>query len=494
MLDTADDAALPGAFRVVLDALVRGGGTVLLGGTPFRLVRLSPAEAAAVRRWQAGEAVGGAPADRALARALVAANLAQPVPPAGVGATAADAVTVVVPVRDHAAALRRLLAALAADAAVAAVVVVDDGSRDPAAVAAVAAASGARLVARPSSGGPGAARNAGAALAGTPLVAFVDADCVPAPGWLDALLPHFADPRVALVAPRIVAADEDGGPLTRYEAVRAPHDRGPAPARVVPGGRVPFVPGAALVARAAALGAGFDPALRGGEDVDLVWRLTAAGHHVRYEPAARVAHAHRTAPRDWLARRVSYGAGAAPLARRHPGAARPLALSPWSAAAWLAVALGRPAIGAGITGAAAGLLARELRGTVERPAGLAVRLAGLGTLRSGRVVADALVRTWWPAGAAGALRSTRLRRVMAAAALAGPLLDHRSQRPPLDPVRWTALRLLDDAAYGWGVWFGCLRARTPDPLLPDLSWRMRSCTGAELVRAGDTVARCQTFR
>jgi len=225
-----------------------------------------------------------------------------------------------------------------------------------------------------------------------------------------------------------------------------------------------------------------------------VWRLTAAGHHVRYEPAARVAHAHRTAPRDWLARRVSYGAGAAPLARRHPGAARPLALSPWSAAAWLAVALGRPAIGAGITGAAAGLLARELRGTVERPAGLAVRLAGLGTLRSGRVVADALVRTWWPAGAAGALRSTRLRRVMAAAALAGPLLDHRSQRPPLDPVRWTALRLLDDAAYGWGVWLGCLRARTPDPLLPDLSWRMRSCTGAELVRAGDTVARCQTFR
>ena len=61
MLDTADDAGLPGAFGVVLDALVRGGGTVLLGGTPFRLVRLSPAEAAAVRRWQGGEPVGGAP-------------------------------------------------------------------------------------------------------------------------------------------------------------------------------------------------------------------------------------------------------------------------------------------------------------------------------------------------------------------------------------------------------------------------------------------------
>ena len=299
---------------------------------------------------------------------------------------------------------------------------------------------------------------------------------------------------MAVVAPRVVAAGGDGSLLARYEAVRAPYDRGPAPARVVPGGRVPFLPGAAMVVRTAALGAGFDASLRGGEDVDLVWRLAAAGFDVRYEPAARVAHAHRTAPRDWLARRVFYGAAAAPLARKHPGAARPLALSPWSAAAWLAVGLGRPVTGVGITAVAAGLLARELRASVPGAAALAGRLAGLGTLWSGRVVADALLRMWWPVAVAGALRSARLRRVMATAALAGPLLDWRTQRPPIDPLRWTALRLLDDAAYGWGVWRGCLRARTLDPLLPDLSWRMRSCTGAELVRAGDPVARCQTFR
>ena len=177
-----------------------------------------------------------------------------------------------------------------------------------------------------------------------------------------------------------------------------------------------------------------------------------------------------------------------------PGAARPLALSPWSAAAWLAVGLGRPVTGVGITAVAAGLLARELRASVPGAAALAGRLAGLGTLWSGRVVADALVRTWWPVAVAGALRSARLRRVMAAAALAGPLLDWRAERPPIDPLRWTALRLLDDAAYGWGVWRGCLRARTLDPLRPDLAWRMRTCTGAELVRAGDPGARGQTFR
>ena len=412
-LDTADDAGLPGAFRLVLDpgTLAPAGGAVLLGGTPFRLVRLAPAEAAAVRRWQAGEPVGDDPADRALARALVTANLAQPVPPAwtpdqhgapppvgvtGTGHAASSGpvaltaltrsqsppapppsapVTVVIPLRDHAAALRRLLASLDTDAAVGTVVVVDDGSRDPGAAAEVAAAFGARLVARPSSGGPGAARNAGAALAETPLVAFVDADCAPAPGWLEALLPHFADPHVAVVAPRVVAGGGDGSLLARYEAARAPYDRGPAPARVAPGGRVPFLPGAAMVVRTAALGAGFDASLRGGEDVDLVWRVAAAGFDVRYEPAARVAHAHRTAARDWLARRVFYGAAAAPLARKHPGAARPLALSPWSAAAWLAVGLGRPVTGVGITAVAAGLLARELRASVPGAAALAGRRA-----------------------------------------------------------------------------------------------------------------------
>jgi mycofactocin system glycosyltransferase len=359
-------------------------------------------------------------------------------------------------------------------------------------VAAVAAASGARLVARPSSGGAGAARNAGAALAGTPLLAFVDADCVPAPGWLDALLPHFADPRVALVAPRIVAADEEGAPLTRYEAVRAPHDRGPAPARVVPGGRVPFVPGAALVARAAALGAGFDPSLRGGEDVDLVWRLTAAGHHVRYEPAARVAHAHRTAPRDWLARRASYGRGAAPLAGRHPGAARPLALSPWSAAAWLAVALGRPAIGVGITGAAAGTARaraprlverRGARGAARRPRHPAVRPRGRRRARA-HLVAGA---------AAGALRSARLRRVMAAAALAGPLLDHRRSARRLDPSAGRPCGCSTTRRTAGASGSAACAARTPTaaagPLVADAVLHRR---GAR--RAGDTVARCQTFR
>jgi len=54
--------------------------------------------------------------------------------------------------------------------------------------------------------GASGARNAGARLATTPLVAFVDGDAVPRPGWLAALLAPFADPRVTGTGGRIVPA------------------------------------------------------------------------------------------------------------------------------------------------------------------------------------------------------------------------------------------------------------------------------------------------
>jgi mycofactocin glycosyltransferase len=474
-------APLPADFGVAIDPATRveGDGAVLLGGDPFVIVRLGEDHAAAVRAWRRGEPAGEEPRRGRLARALVATNLAQPVPPAR---DPGLAVTVVVPVRDRPEQLERLLAALSATAEVGEVVVVDDASRDPGRTARVAGRAGARLLRRARRGGAAAARNDGAAAAGTPVVAFVDSDCVPRPGWLRATLPHLADPQVALVAPRIVA--RPAGPpshLSGYERCRSPMDRGVAPASVRPGGRVPFLPGAALVARSSALGAGFDTTLTGGEDVDLVWRLVRGGWHVRYEPAGSVEHEHRTRLGAWLARRAYYGRTAAPLALRHPGAARPLAISPWTAAAWAAAALGRPLAAGGITATAVALLARELGGIVPDPLGTAVALAGGGTVRSGWMVADAVTRTWWPLSLLAAALLPRLRLPLAAAALLPPALDWRKLRPPVDPMTWTGLRLLDDLAYGWGVWSGCLRGRHAGPLLPDLGWRLSIHSGEQLI-------------
>ncbi len=229
----------------------------------------------------------------------------------------------VIPVRDRHAELDRCLAGLRG---LPHVLVVDDASADPAAIGRIAAARGARVIRRAVNGGPGAARNTGLRAAVTPFVAFLDSDCVPLPGWLDRLLPHFADPAVGAVAPRIAAHQAGTGWLARYEGASSTLDMGARPSIVRPGARVSYVPGAALVVRKAAAGDGFADAMRVGEDVDFVWRLAAAGWRVRYEPSAVMGHDHRVTfarlvlPPHRL-RHLGRGArGAAP--RRGPPAVR----------------------------------------------------------------------------------------------------------------------------------------------------------------------------
>jgi mycofactocin glycosyltransferase len=364
--------------------------------------------------------------------------------------------------------------------------VVDDGSGDAAAVARIAAAAGARALRRPVNGGPGAARNTGLAAADTPLVAFLDSDCVPGPGWLDALLPHFGDPAVGAVAPRIVPAEPGRTWLARYEGTSSTLDMGARAGIVRPRSRVSYVPGAALVVRKAAAGAGFAEDMQVGEDVDFVWRLAAGGWRVRYEPAAAMRHQHRVRLRAWFARRKDYGTSAADLELRHPGAVRPLYLSGWTALAWLAVAAGRPAAGAAFTGAGIVLLARRLaRVTGEQWAAgraawpLAARLAGGGMLAASRPLGSAISRTWWPVALPAAVAVRRLRLPLAALILMPPLLDWLDRRPPLDPARYVAARLLDDVGYSLGVWQGCAERRTLRPLLPRLAGRQEDSPRAK---------------
>ncbi|MGH3319543.1 MAG: mycofactocin biosynthesis glycosyltransferase MftF [Streptosporangiaceae bacterium] len=451
-------ADLPSDLRLTLGPSVRraDGGRVLIGGSPLRVLKLTDAGRALVDAWSGGAPLGPRPGAQRLARRLLSTGIAQPCPVTS--PFCPSEVSVVVPVRDRPAGLERTLAALDD---VARTVVVDDGSSPPVGTASVR---------HPRARGPAAARNAGWRRTSTPLVAFVDADCVPEPGWLDPLLPHFADPRVAAVAPRVVCPTAPGV-LARYESVRSPLDLGPTAGIVRPGARVAYVPSAALVVRREALEAcgGFDEALRVGEDVDLVWRLAGSGWAVRYEPRGTVAHPPRGSLPALARQRARYGTSAAPLASRHEGALAPLAVSVWSAAAWTLAGLGRPDAGLAVAGATAALLPRRLRGLLSSPRE-PLRIAALGHLFAGRQVADAVVRAWWPL-AATSMAWPRARPAVAACATVPYLAEWVRRRPPVDPVRWTALRLLDDLAYGAGLWAGCVRERTRAPLVPDLkSW------------------------
>jgi mycofactocin system glycosyltransferase len=323
--------------RVVLDERVRryDRGRVLVGGGG-RIVRLT----------DAGAATLGAPPP-ALARRLVDAGLAHPLPARVENPDA----TIVIPVRDRPAELDRCVAALAG--AGAGVVVVDDGSRDAGAIADVCRRHGARLLRRDQAGGPAAARNAAIARVETELVAFLDSDCVAPPDWIRDLAGHFDDPRVAAVAPRV------GDPAL---------DMGASPADVAPGGRVAYVPSAALIVRRAALG-GFDETLRYGEDVDLVWRLHDRGWRVRYDPRVVIRH---DATR-LLTRRFRYGTSAAPLAQRHPGRLAPFVIAPAPAAVLVLLAVRRPRLAAVVLATQTAVLARRLH-RLGAPAKLAPAL------------------------------------------------------------------------------------------------------------------------
>ena len=443
------------------------GGRTLLGGSPLRIVRLSDAGAATLDDLVGGDPVGDDPARQRLTRRLLDGGLVHPVPLRPSDAT----VTLVVPVRDHADDLAALLDALeTAGDLPAEVIVVDDGSSAPEAVTR-AVGGRATVVRRDRPGGPAAARNAGWSIASGALVVFVDADVLPTDGWLTTVLAHFADPAVAAVAPRVRGRRTGDSVLDRYEEHRSPLDLGPRPARVAPRTRVAYVPTAAIAYRRSVLEAlgGFDEDLHVGEDVDLVWRVVGAGHTVRYEPAALVTHRNRPSWTAFLRQRARYGSSAAALDRRHPGLVPPVELDPWSMLAWaLPVVGGRRGALAGLATASAttAALLPKLRGRFDHPIAEAVRLGGLGNLWAGRWLAHATVRAWLPLALGASCVSRRARRATAAALVVPPVLGWRDTRPDLDPVRWVAASVADDAAYCAGAWWGCWRARSWRALAP----------------------------
>ena len=438
--------------------LRRWDGRILAGGSPWRLVRVNDPVWTVIDEAYRTGAVRGS---RRVVDALVDRGLLHPRPRPRPGP---HDVTVVVPAYGRPAALARCLGGLAGLD----VIVVDDATPEPSPVREVARAAGARYVRLPENRGPATARNAGLAMATTRLVAFVDSDCRPRAGWLDRLVGYFDDPRVAAVAPRIAPRDGVPSVLSRFERASSALDMGRHPALVRPGARLGFVPSATLVVRRAVLREhGFDEALRLGEDVDLVWRLADAGHHVRYEPGVVLHHDPPTSVPRWAGRRFEYGTSAVDLERRHPGRLAPVRASPWNLAALALLGLGRPGAAAATSAVAAGLLAKRLRRQGIGPA-VAARVVGAGLAADAVAVGHALRREYWPLGALAvvATRRSRLARLAVGLMVVPVVADWWRERPPLDPVRYTGLRLLADAAYGTGVLAACARHRSAEPVRP----------------------------
>ena len=431
-------------------------GTGLLAGTPGTFFRLTEKGAGIVTAIERGESVGPSP----LVDRLVAAGAVHPVP---TGTVPPEQVTVVVPAHvgsvEHVDRLQRLVDALAPLH----VIVVDDAS--PVQVT-VRDADTVRL---DTNSGPGAARNAGMRRVTTDFVAFVDDDVEVTSGQVLELCGHFTDPNVAFVAPR-VATPAGAGLISGYESLRSPLDMGPDPARVRPRSVVPFVPAAVLVARTHAASGAFDESLRHGEDVEFEWRVTGDSAQCRYEPRVVCHHPARPSLAAFIGQRFRYGRSAADIERRIPGSVAPVRGNIFHLLPLALLLCGQVLAAIDALLVSVAVTHFVLRG-MGLPARGRISVSRLSITVASRHLSTAVTREWWPLFIAFSGFPTVT--VAFFLTLSGLLLaDFRARRPE-NPAVYAVLRVLDNLAYGAGVWAGAFRTRSVRCLLPRLSFGLR---------------------
>lgn len=198
--------------------------------------------------------------------------------------------------------------------------------------------------------GPAAARNAGAQAARGDVIVFLDADCEPAPDWLEQMVRPLSQD--AVVGAGGWVRTQQQGLLPRF--VQLEYDQ--RYERVAQRRYIDFISSAtAAYQRAAFLEAGgFDTTMLGAEDVDLSFRLAEAGHKLVFAPDAVVYHTHPESLWAYVRRKFKYAFWRAAVYGRHPGKVADDSRTPQSQKLQIALA---PLIGLGLVG---GLVWRPL--------------------------------------------------------------------------------------------------------------------------------------
>ncbi len=456
-------------------------GTILIGGSPITILRLSPSGAALVRQWFTGHPVANLAPHQQLAERLVVRNMAtRPTPEPR---SDHDPV-VIVPVKDDRIGLDATLASLASLA----VIVVDDGSRAP--IDGVSHPS-AVIIRHERPRGPGEARNAGLrhplARSAT-FIAFVDAGVEIDAADLRVLTGRLVDDdELVLAAPRVRSKANGQGQRTvqercvaEYERSASPLDLGSTACRIGRGSPVPYVPTACVVIRRTTLDrvGGFDGALRFGEDVDLTWRLLRDGARMDYVASIEATHPPRSTIGEFTRQRIGYGSAAGPLGVRHGDL-----ITPWRANGWSAGIIALLTAGFALPAAAVAIIAGEQL-TKQLPSELpdrrehAYRMSFVGHGQTLTALGSAAVRPWLPfTTLAVVFGPARIRRGAVLLTIVGrlaPFLKRNRSPREIPTLAAIALGALDDASYGIGVWKGAIRARTLRPLLPTIARRSES--------------------
>ncbi len=214
-------------------------------------------------------------------------------------------ISVIIPAKNAAACLPECLRAVLAQQGLAhdyEVSVVDDGSTDS--TAQVAEQFPVQVI-RQAHAGPAAARNAGARAARGDILAFTDADCVPAPTWLCELLEPFQNPEV--VGVKGAYRTKSRSPVARFvqQEYESKYDRMRKQASI------DFVDTYSAAYRRSIFleNGGFDTAfpVPSVEDQELSFRLARKGYRMVFAPAAIVYHPHDRSVGEYLRRKYGIG-------------------------------------------------------------------------------------------------------------------------------------------------------------------------------------------
>jgi glycosyltransferase involved in cell wall biosynthesis len=219
-------------------------------------------------------------------------------------------VTVAVPVKDRRADMLACLEGiLAQDYAPFEVLVLDNGSTDgtPEACSERGATAEVEVRVETVEGLVGRVRNAAGPLAHGEIIAFIDSDCIPEPGWLSAgVAALLASDRLGIVQGRTE-------PMEDVTGKRLPHTIDVPEMSWWFEGCNLFVRRHAFVASA-----GFDETLRYGEDAMGGWAVVKAGWEPGFTRDAVVRHAVTYPGLGWHLRRVQNYANFPLLVRHHP--------------------------------------------------------------------------------------------------------------------------------------------------------------------------------
>lgn len=195
------------------------------------------------------------------------------------------------------------------------ILIVDDGSTDDLA-AVVSQFSSARLISQ-SNAGPAAARNRGASQARGTILLFTDDDCIPTPGWLDAMLAPFSDSGIVGVK---------GAYRTRQRSLAARfvqieyEDKYRLMASL---DTIDFIDtySAAFRRERFLEMNGYDTSfpVACAEDVELSYRMSARGWKMKFVPSAIVYHTHPSTFSSYLRKKYKFAFWRMLAVRKNPG-------------------------------------------------------------------------------------------------------------------------------------------------------------------------------